>query len=93
MGAERLLISVRIGTRLSRLRRWVPAVFDTGSPDSMIGYRDALSIQVRGSVLSKKSRKEIKAGVVHFGAILLRQLWSSEGWEEKVASTLSRFLC
>jgi len=33
----------------------------------MIGYRDALSIQVRGSVLSKKSRKEIKAGVVHFG--------------------------
>jgi len=24
----------------------------------MIGYRDALSIQVRGSVLSKKSRKE-----------------------------------
>lgn len=51
MGAERYIIEGRVNPELSRKSRAINLVWDTGSNDNTIGYKDALAMQVPTSKL------------------------------------------
>lgn len=51
MGAERYIIEGRVDLELSRKSRAINLVWDTGSTDNTIGYKDALAMQVLTSKL------------------------------------------
>lgn len=55
MGAERYIIEARINPTLSRASRAVNLVWDTGSSQNTIGYKDALATQIPTSKLESIS--------------------------------------
>lgn len=61
-GALRLLASGKVRTKLSRLTRETPILLDTGSPESMIGYNDALMLQTRIKALPRRAGEKVNIG-------------------------------
>jgi hypothetical protein len=75
-GALRLLTSANVRIKLARLTRWNDIVLDTGSPNTMIGYNDALMMQTRISALPKEDREQVNMGA--------RALWGYKSEAEYV---------